>query len=124
MRSFVLPVIAVLALSACSSEPPVVVKWSKPGASYDAFVAVHARCMRAVESQDGSYFLAGERYPGPPTTMGGIVADAGKPLGIADPRPDVRPSLSLFTSCMNAQGYMRDPKGYALPPDDQTAMGF
>lgn len=124
MRAFILSLIVALAVSACSSEPEPVVKWSKPGASYDAFLTVRAQCLHAVESRDGSFFIAGERYPGAPTLLGGIVDEIGSPFGMHDTRSDVGPDPQLFSHCMNANGYTRDVKGYAAPADERVPMEF
>ena len=88
-----------LALAACAEDLPAM-RWSKPGATYDQFVADRAVCVERSRDASKSYYLAGVRYRGNPNVL-----DAG-----------------VFLPCMNELGYSRDPKGYAAPPGDELPV--
>ena len=100
MRRFMVAVGAVLALAACAEDVPTL-KWSKPGATYDQFVADRAVCVQRSRAASRTYYIGGVRYHGNPDVL-----DAG-----------------VFLPCMNEFGYSRDPKGYAAPSGDEIPLG-
>lgn len=89
-----------LALAACAEDVPTV-RWAKPGATYDQFVADRAVCVARSQAASATYYVGGVRYNGNPNVL-----DAG-----------------VFLPCMNALGYSRDPKGYSAPPGDEIPLG-
>lgn len=118
---FVLAV--ALALSACASEPEIVVKWSKPGAAYETFVAVRDACVRDDEKQMRAFFIAGVRNPAKGSGLTELVNDIYSDFGWRDPALGGRIDAETFRRCMNARGWHVDPKGYAPPEGDEVAMG-
>lgn len=88
------------ALAACAADVPTL-KWSKPGASYEQFVADRAVCVDRSRAASKTYYIGGVRHNGNPDVL-----DAG-----------------VFLPCMNELGYSRDPKGYAAPPGDELPLG-
>jgi len=90
---------AVLVLAGCAEDVPTV-RWSKPGATYDQFVADRAACVSEAREESQSFLLGGARYGGRKDAL-----DAGR-----------------FVPCMIARGYARDPNGYAAPPGDELPL--
>ena len=90
---------ATLALCGCADDLPSV-KWSKPGASYDAFVKDRQDCAGQARAQSQPFYVAGQRHAGRSDAV-----DSG-----------------LFFPCMAARGWRQDPNGYAAPPDDAFAL--
>jgi hypothetical protein len=91
---------AALVLAACAEDVPTM-KWSKPGTSYEEFVADRTACVQQSKEQSTTYYLGGVRYSGKPNVL-----DAG-----------------VFLPCMHERGYAPDPKGYAAPPGDELPLG-
>jgi len=91
---------AALTLAACAEDVPTL-KWSKPGATYDQFVADRGICVDRSRAASKTYYIGGQRYNGNPDVL-----DAG-----------------VFLPCMNEFGYSRDPNGYAAPPGDEIPLG-
>ncbi|HLY05268.1 MAG TPA: hypothetical protein VKR31_05920 [Rhizomicrobium sp.] len=91
---------AVLTLAACAEDVPTL-KWSKPGVTYDQFVADRAVCVARSQAASKTYYIGGIRYRGNPDVL-----DAG-----------------VFLPCMTDLGYSRDPNGYAAPPGDEIPLG-
>lgn len=91
---------AMLTLAACAEDVPTM-KWLKPGATYEQFVADRAVCVARSQAASKTYFIGGVRYNGNPNVL-----DAG-----------------VFVPCMNELGYSPDPKGYAAPPGDEIPLG-
>jgi hypothetical protein len=87
--------LAALSLAACAEDLPNV-KWSKPGATYDEFVADRKACAKQAREEAQPFFVAGQRYAGRSDAV-----DSGR-----------------FFPCMTALGYRQDPAGFAAPPDD------
>lgn len=90
----------VLLLAGCAEDVPTM-KWSKPGATYEQFVADRAVCVTRSEAASRTYYVGGVRHNGNPDVL-----DAG-----------------VFLPCMNSLGYSSDPKGYAAPPGDEIPLG-
>ncbi len=88
-----------LALAACAEDVPTM-KWSKPGASYEEFVADRAACVQLSQQQSKTYYISGVRYSGKKNVL-----DSG-----------------VFLPCMHDHGYAPDPKGYAAPPGDEMPL--
>ena len=88
-----------LALAACAEDVPTM-KWSKPGATYEEFVADRAACVQESQAQSKTYYLGGVRYSGKKNVL-----DSG-----------------VFLPCMNEHGYAPDPKGYAAPPGEEMPL--
>lgn len=120
----VLTLIAILALSACASEPEIVVKWAKPGASYDGFVAVHGQCVQSVYRESRAFFIAGVRDPGKGSGAAELVNDIDSDLGMHDPALGDKIDPEMFRRCMNGHGWHVNPKGFAPPEGDEVAMGY
>ncbi|HEX4159981.1 MAG TPA: hypothetical protein VHY79_16070 [Rhizomicrobium sp.] len=55
--------LAALALAGCAEDVPSV-KWSKPGATYDAFVADREACASQAREQSEPFYVGGQRYAG------------------------------------------------------------
>jgi len=89
----------VLALAGCAEDVPTM-KWSRPGATYEQFVAERAACVEQSRAQSQSFYLGGSRYGG---------------------KKDVLDSGS-FLPCMRERGYAPDPNGYAAPPGDELPL--
>jgi hypothetical protein len=87
--------LAMLSLSACAEDVPTV-RWSQPGASYDAFVQDRDACAKYTRAAEQPFYLGGAPFGGRPDAV-----DSG-----------------LFVPCMTAHGWHEDPKGYAAPPGD------
>jgi hypothetical protein len=90
---------AALVLAACVEDVPTM-KWSKPGATYEQFVADRAACVTQSRAASKTYYIAGVRYSGKPNVL-----DAG-----------------IFLPCMQDHGYSADPKGYTAPSGDEMPM--
>ena len=90
---------AALTLAACAEDVPTV-KWSKPGATYDQFVADRTACVAQSRAASKTYYIAGVRHNGKPNVL-----DAG-----------------VFIPCMHDHGYSPDPSGYAAPRGDEMPM--
>jgi hypothetical protein len=88
-----------LALAGCAEDAPTM-KWSKPGATYEQFVADRAACVAQSAAQSSTFYLGGVRYRG-----NSNVLDAG-----------------VFLPCMHDHGYAQDPRGYAAPPGDEIPL--
>ena len=99
MRKNVWALSAFVALAACAEDVPTM-KWSKPGASYEEFVAERSACVQQSQAQSGTYFIGGVRYSGKKDVL-----DSG-----------------VFLPCMRDHGYTPDPKGYAAPPGDELPL--
>lgn len=98
---FWLPGVAVaFALVSCAEVVPTI-KWSKPGATYEEFVADRAVCVERSRAASRTYYIGGERYNGNPNVL-----DAG-----------------VFLPCMSEHGYARDPNGYEAPAGDEIPLG-
>lgn len=91
---------ALLALAGCAEGVPTIT-WSKPGGTYEQFVADRAICVARSRAASTTYYIGGVRYNGNPKVL-----DAG-----------------VFLPCMNELGYSRDPKGFAAPPGDEIPLG-
>lgn len=89
----------VLALAACVEDVPTM-KWSKPGSTYEEFVADRSICVEQSQSQSQSFYLGGARYGGKKNVL-----DSG-----------------TFLPCMRNRGYAPDAKGYAAPPGDELPL--
>jgi hypothetical protein len=94
-KSGVVLAVAALALAGCAEDLPMV-KWSKPGSTYDAFVADRKACAAEARERSEPFFVAGQHYAGRKDAV-----DSG-----------------LFFPCMTARGYRQDPNGFAAPRDD------
>ncbi|HEX3430126.1 MAG TPA: hypothetical protein VHT03_04500 [Rhizomicrobium sp.] len=92
-------VVAAFALAACAEDVPTM-KWSKPGATYDEFVADRAACVQLSKAQSKTYYVGGVRYTGNRNAL-----DSG-----------------AFLPCMHDRGYAPDPKGYAAPPGEEMPL--
>jgi len=92
-----------IALAGCAADRPVV-RWSRPGATYDQFVQDRAACVEETRANSQPFFIGGSRFG---SSRG---ADAALDTG-------------LFAPCMNSRGYAVDPKGYAAPPGDEIPLG-
>jgi hypothetical protein len=90
---------AALVLAACVEDVPTM-KWSKPGAAYEQFVADRAACVAQSQAASKTYYIGGVRYRGKRNVL-----DAG-----------------IFLPCMHDHGYLPDPNGYAAPPGDEMPM--
>ena len=88
------------ALAACAEDAPTM-KWSKPGAAYEDFVADRAACVEESKAQSKTYYLGGVRYSGKPNVL----------------------NPGVFLPCMHDRGYVPDPKGYAAPPGEEMPLG-
>jgi hypothetical protein len=95
-----LVVFASILLAACADDVPVV-KWSRPGATYEQFVADRAACVDQTRESSEPYFIGGVHYGN---------------------RTDML-NTDQFLKCMARRGYARDPKGYAAPPGDEVPLG-
>ena len=93
---------AVLVLAGCVDYGVPTVRWAKPGATYDQFVADREACVEQTREETRPFMLSGQRYG---ETTNGLVLDS-----------------SRFIPCMNARGYSRDPKGFAAPPGDELPL--
>jgi hypothetical protein len=87
-------------LAACAADVPTM-KWSKPGASYEEFVADRRACVVESQAQAKAFYLNGVRYSG-----NSNVLDPG-----------------AFLPCMQGHGYSADPNGYAAPPGEEMPVG-
>jgi hypothetical protein len=116
--------IAALAVSACSTALAPVTKWSKPGASFDGFVADRADCMKQARIEAYGFYLSGAGYPGRPSGVGRFFGDIESELHISDPELNRGLSQEVFARCMNAHGYRTDPNGFAPPEGDEVPMEF
>ena len=87
--------LAALVLAGCAEDVPTV-KWSKPGATFDEFVADRKACAAEARGHSEPFFVAGQRYAGRKDAV-----DSG-----------------LFFPCMTARGYRQDSKGFVAPSDD------
>jgi hypothetical protein len=76
-------------------------KWSKPGASYEEFVADRRACVEESQAQAKTFYLNGVRYGSNPNVL--------------DP--------GAFLPCMHGHGYSPDPNGYAAPPREEMPVG-
>jgi hypothetical protein len=121
-RKFFSSLGAALALTACASEPVVVARWSKPGATEAAFLEVRGRCVKTVKAQSAVFFVAGERYPGTYGAGGELVDDIGADFGFESPAPGRGFDADMFNRCMNGHGWHIDTKGYAAPEGDEIAL--
>ncbi|HEY2446754.1 MAG TPA: hypothetical protein VGI20_13545 [Rhizomicrobium sp.] len=93
---------AVSVLAACATEDDVpVVRWSRPGASYDQFVADRAACVKETREQSAPFFIGGAPYGNRRSLL----------------------NTDLFVSCMSRHGFSRDPKGFAAPPGEEVPLG-
>jgi hypothetical protein len=92
--------LAVLVLAACADDVPVV-KWSRPGATYEQFVADRGACVDQTRESSKPYFIGGVHYGN---------------------RTDML-NTDQFQKCMTRHGFTRDPKGYAAPPGDEVPLG-
>jgi hypothetical protein len=99
MSRAILALGAALVLAACAEDVPTM-KWSKPGATYEEFVADRAACVAQSKARSQTYYIGGVRYRGKPNVL-----DAG-----------------VFLPCMHDHGYAPDPKGYAAPPGDEMPL--
>jgi hypothetical protein len=115
---------AAFAVSACSTGPAPVAKWSKPGGSYDGFVADRASCVKAARIEANGYYLAGAGYPGQGGGIGRLFDDIGRELNVSDAQLNRGLSFDMFARCMNGHGYHIDPKGFAPPEGDEVPMEF
>lgn len=100
MRKAIAALGSLLAVAACAEEVPTV-RWAKPGATYEQFVADRAVCVERSRAAAKTYYIGGVRYNGNPAVL-----DAG-----------------VFLPCMNDFGYSRDAKGYSAPPGDEIPLG-
>lgn len=122
-KSSVRVTLACLALFACAEEPAVVMKWSRPGASGDEFVAERAACIDFVDKQTRPFYVAGPRDPAYHSGMAELVADVEADLHLRDPALS-NFDTELFRRCMNGHGWHVDPEGFAAPDGDTVAMGY
>jgi len=90
---------AALMLAACAEDVPTMT-WSKPGATYDEFVADRAACVAQSKADSRTYYVGGVRYRGNPDAL-----DSG-----------------IFLPCMHDHGYSVDPKGFAAPPGEEIPL--
>jgi hypothetical protein len=91
---------AALTLAACAEDVPTM-KWSKPGATYEQFVADRAACVEQSRAASKTYYIGGVRYSGKPNVL-----DSG-----------------IFLPCMHDHGYTAGPNGFAAPPGDEIPLG-
>ena len=90
---------ALLVLAACADDVPTMT-WSKPGGTYDQFVADRAVCVERSRAAAKTYYINGVRYAGKPNVL-----DAG-----------------IFLPCMTEFGYARDTRGFAAPRGDEMPL--
>jgi hypothetical protein len=100
MHRPVLWLAVAVAVASCAEDVPTM-RWAKPGASYEEFVADREACVQQSKAQSGTYYIGGVRYRGNPHVL--------------DP--------GVFLPCMHARGYAADPKGYAAPPGEEIPLG-
>jgi len=125
LRSSLIPiVIATLAVSACSTAPGPVTKWSKSGASFEVFAADRAQCVKVARIEANGFYLAGVGYPGRPPGIGRFFGDIEAEMGANDPELNRGISQDVFARCMNGHGYHTDPNGFAPPEGDEVPMEF
>lgn len=94
--------LTVLVFAGCVDNEVPTVRWSKPGATYDEFVADRAACVERTRRETRPFMLGGQRYG---ETTNGLVLDSNR-----------------FIPCMTARGYSRDPKGFAAPPGEELPL--
>jgi hypothetical protein len=89
-------VAAILPLAACAPPPPPTpMTWSKPGASYDAFLKDRYACIGDARTVRSGGFIYGR-------------------MGAASSQEVL--SGQIYLPCMAAHGWQRDPAGYGPPP--------
>jgi hypothetical protein len=86
-------------LAACAEDVPTM-KWSKPGGTYEEFVADRQACVEESQAQAKTFYLNGVRYSGKRDVL-----DSG-----------------TFLPCMHEHGYSPDPNGYAAPPGEEMPL--
>ena len=95
-----------LALSACAApQLPQIALWSKPGASYDAFLQDRSACIQAARTTSGGFVSGGVGDLLPPdAALSGDVVNA-----------------QIFWPCMAAHGWGYNPAGgYGPPPSTEV----
>lgn len=121
-HTFILTLAAALALSACSSEPVPVAKWSKAGADQHAFVDVREQCIRNVQSQSTAFYVADIRSRGTGGVLGEFADDLGADFGWTATGDGL--DRNSFQRCMNTHGWSQNPKGFAPPQGDEVMAGY
>ncbi len=125
MRSaLVATLAAVWAVTACSTAPAPVTKWSKPGASFEVFAADRAQCVKLARIEANGFYLAGAGYPGRGSGIGRFFGDIESALDVGDPELNRGVSQDVFARCMSGHGYRTDPNGFAPPEGDEVPMEF
>jgi hypothetical protein len=89
------PLIAALLLAGCATPAPEVIRWSRPGATYDEFLRDRYACITEARSQASSGFATPEAAS----------ARSGEII-LAD----------IALACLAARGWKRDANGFG-PPD-------
>jgi len=101
MRTLVILLGSVLLLEGCVSAAPTILRWSKPGATYQQFLGDRYACILQARANASSAYVYG--------AAGG--AESSQVV-----------SASIFMPCMSAKGYAQDPNGYAPPPGGVVPM--
>lgn len=116
--------VAAFAVSACSSAPAPVTRWSKPGGTQEGFVADRAACVKVARLDANGFYVGGVGYPGQAGGIGRFFGNIESELHVSDPELNRGVSQDVFARCMNRQGYHVDPKGFAPPEGDEVPMEF
>ena len=99
---WILAATAALLLAGCADDEAPSVHWSKPGASYDQFVADREACVKQTLQETRPFVLGGQSY--------------------GEHRNQPVLDSSRFFPCMAERGYSRDPNGFAVPPGDEIPL--
>ena len=86
-----------MALSACAPQLPQIALWSKPGASYDAFLQDRSACIQAARTTSGGFVSGGVGELPPGAALSSVNAQ-------------------IFWPCMAARGWSYNPAGGYGPP--------
>lgn len=97
---------AFSSLVACAPEPPLaaatpILRWVKPGASYDHFMLDRYVCAQESTRQVS-------------TSRMGSYGGSSQSTSIV--------SVSMFQACMGARGWRQSPDGYAPPAGEYIVM--
>lgn len=91
-------------LAGCATPSPMdneVMRWAKPGATFEQYMQERYVCAQEASRQ---------RASGQANAYGAA----------SQSRPTI--SLSLFRACMGAKGWRQSPEGYRPPPGDLIMM--